>query len=52
MSVTSTDQPWRDGETERYEACGSHRAALSRMSFEDAWERAAQCRDCAAEFRK
>lgn len=51
MALGTLDLPWHDGETDRYEACGRHAAALSRMDYDTAWERARDCPNCVAEVR-
>jgi hypothetical protein len=43
--------PWQPGEDTRYEACGRHAGALSRMDFEHAVDVAIDCPDCTVEFR-
>lgn len=46
-----SEHPWEYGQTHRYVACGNHEAAMSRMDFWDAFDRATDCSDCVTEVR-
>lgn len=43
--------PWAPGEHTRYEACPRHTAALSRMDFDQAVDRAEACPSCRVQYR-
>lgn len=45
--------PWATNEEARYEPCPVHRAATDHMSFDDAWDFAANyCNECVAAVRE
>ena len=51
MALGHIDAPWNPGETDRYQPCGRHAAALNRMDYDRAGERAHACPHCVAEVR-
>ncbi len=52
MALGHIAAPCNDGETDRYEPCSRHAAALDRIDYDRAWERASACPDCVAEVNE
>ncbi|MDN5898471.1 MAG: hypothetical protein L0H74_00200 [Brachybacterium sp.] len=49
MALGHIDAPWNPGETDRYQPCERHTAALARLDYDRAWNHARDCPRCIAE---